>query len=89
MNQSYRKLRRSRDNAVIGGVCGGLGEYFGIDPVLLRIAFAAAFFCFGSGLGIYLIMWLVIPQAPHAPHTPHPDDTAAHGHEDDDDWSDF
>jgi phage shock protein C len=59
----YKKLYRSRTNRVIAGVCGGLGEYFDIDPVIVRlIALVVSF----SGIGIvaYLIAWLVIPLKP-------------------------
>lgn len=54
-------LRRSRSNRVLTGVCGGLGKYFGLDPVLFRIAFLIAFFGFGVGAGVYVILWLVMP----------------------------
>jgi phage shock protein C len=57
-----RVLRRSRDDRVIGGVAGGLGRYFGIDPILLRIAFVVLVFAGGSGILLYLIGWLVIPE---------------------------
>jgi phage shock protein C len=57
-----RVLRRSRDDRVIGGVAGGLGRYFGIDPILLRIVFVVLVFAGGSGILLYLIGWIVIPQ---------------------------
>jgi phage shock protein PspC (stress-responsive transcriptional regulator) len=48
---------------VFAGVCGGLGEYFGIDPVWLRVAFVAmAFAGAGGGLILYLIAWIAIPE---------------------------
>ena len=59
-----RPLRRSVMNRSIAGVCGGLGEYFGIDPTAVRVAyvllsiFSAAF----PGILVYLILWLVIPE---------------------------
>jgi phage shock protein C len=55
-------LRRSRDDRVVAGVAGGLARYFGIDPVLLRIAFVVLVFAGGSGILLYLIGWLVIPE---------------------------
>ncbi|MBN2900076.1 MAG: PspC domain-containing protein [Clostridia bacterium] len=58
-----RRLYRSRRNAVLGGVCGGMGEYFDIDPVLVRIIWLIALFS-GVGLVAYLACWLVIPQRP-------------------------
>lgn len=58
-----RRMFRDPDDRVFGGVCSGLGSYFGIDPVWLRIAFAVAFFVFGSGLLLYILLWIIIPQA--------------------------
>ena len=55
-------LVRSRDDRVIGGVCGGLGHYLGIDPVLVRIAFVVLAVAGGSGLLAYLLAWLIIPE---------------------------
>jgi len=57
-----KKLRRSQDR-VIGGVCGGLAEYFGFDPTVVRVAFALlTFFTAFSGIPVYLILWLVMPS---------------------------
>lgn len=58
-----KKLYRSRRNAVLGGVCGGIGDYFDIDPVLVRIIWLFAIF---SGIGVlaYFVCWIVIPQRP-------------------------
>ncbi len=61
--RSYRRLYRDPDDRVIGGVCSGLGHYIGLDPVWLRIAFAVAFFVFGSGLLLYIILVIVMPKA--------------------------
>ncbi|MCK6465658.1 MAG: PspC domain-containing protein [Phycisphaerae bacterium] len=56
-------LRRSVHNRYLAGVCGGLGEYFGIDATVLRVLFAiAAVVGFGSPVLIYLILWVVIPE---------------------------
>ena len=59
MEQS--RLYRSYKNSVIGGVCGGIGEYLNTDPVLFRILFVVAFLVGGSGLLAYIILWIVIP----------------------------
>ncbi len=56
-----RKLYRSRTDSVIGGVCGGLAEYFSIDPVIVRVVTAVSIFFGGFGLIAYLILWLVVP----------------------------
>jgi phage shock protein C len=57
-----RVLRRSRDERVIGGVCGGLGRYLGIDPVLLRIAFVILAIAGGGGILLYIVSWILIPE---------------------------
>lgn len=57
-----RVLRRSRDERVIGGVCGGLGRYLGIDPVLLRIAFVILAIAGGGGVVLYIVSWILIPE---------------------------
>lgn len=58
-----KKLRRSLKDSVIGGVAGGLGEYFGTDPVIFRILFIVLTFTGGGGVIIYLLMWIFIPKA--------------------------
>ena len=62
-SQSPRELRRSSDNRVVAGVCGGLGEYLGVDPVLIRIAAVVLVFVGGAGIVAYLVAWLVMPEA--------------------------
>ena len=59
-----KRLVRSSTNKMIGGVCGGLGEYFDFDPTLLRLLFAALIvFGAGSPILLYLLMWIIIPAA--------------------------
>jgi len=58
-----QRLYRDPDNRVLGGVCGGMGIYLGIDPLIIRIIFLVVFFGFGIGLLIYIIMWIVVPEA--------------------------
>lgn len=60
--QPRSQLTRSRDDRVIAGVCGGLGRYFGLDPVLLRVAAVILVLFGGTGLLAYLILWIVIPE---------------------------
>ncbi|PKN94961.1 MAG: hypothetical protein CVU44_03905 [Chloroflexi bacterium HGW-Chloroflexi-6] len=56
-------LRRSRHNRVFLGVCGGLGEFFGVSAFWFRLAFLIAFIPGGvPGLGLYLLAWLIIPS---------------------------
>jgi phage shock protein PspC (stress-responsive transcriptional regulator) len=72
MNQ---RLYRSTERKIIGGVCGGLGEYFNIDPTWLRLAFVILALIKGLGLILYIIGWVVIPRHPvgeEAPAKPAP-----------------
>lgn len=59
-----RRLIRSNRDRMFAGVAGGLGEYFELDPIWFRIGFVVLALGGGSGVLIYLIMWLVIPRAP-------------------------
>jgi phage shock protein PspC (stress-responsive transcriptional regulator) len=56
------RLYRDPDNKVIGGVCGGLGAYFDVDPVILRVVFVLLLFL-GFGPLLYIIMWIALPKA--------------------------
>jgi phage shock protein PspC (stress-responsive transcriptional regulator) len=64
----YKRLYRSRSDRMLGGVCGGLGEYLEVDPTVIRLLFVAAAFMGGPGLIAYLIMWMIIPEAPFGRH---------------------
>ena len=66
MTGEYRKLYRSRKERMIAGVCGGLGEYFSIDPTLVRLLFVIGTLFGGPGLLAYLIMLVVVPEEPMA-----------------------
>jgi len=57
-----RVLRRSTTDKVLGGVCGGLGRYLGVDPVVLRAAFVVLALSGGGGILLYLVAWIVIPE---------------------------
>ena len=57
-----RRLTRSSRDKVVAGVAGGLGEYFGVDAVLFRIGFVALTVAGGSGIGLYLLAWLLFPE---------------------------
>ncbi|PCJ87778.1 MAG: hypothetical protein COA57_04275 [Flavobacteriales bacterium] len=58
-----KRVYRDPDSNVIGGVCSGIGHYFGFDPLWLRIAFAVAFFVWGTGILLYILLWIIIPEA--------------------------
>jgi phage shock protein C len=61
-NAPARALRRSTDDRILGGVCGGLARYFGVDVILMRLLFLVFAFIGGSAAFIYLILWLVVPE---------------------------
>ncbi len=58
-----RRVYRHPTDKIIGGVCGGLGVYFNIDPVLFRLGFLISVFLGGFGLIVYLILWIIAPKA--------------------------
>jgi len=57
-----KNLYRSDENRIIGGVCGGLGEYFNLDPVFIRVIFLLLALFGGSGIPIYFVLWLIVPD---------------------------
>src|SRR5687767_16025640 len=59
------QLRRSRTDKILGGVNGGLAEYSGIDPLLWRVGFVALAFAGGTGVIVYLLLWLLMPAGPY------------------------
>ncbi len=63
-DQTPRKLYRSTTDRIFAGVCGGLGEYFNIDPLLFRGLFLLMFIGAGSGFFLYLLLMVIIPKAP-------------------------
>jgi phage shock protein PspC (stress-responsive transcriptional regulator) len=67
-----RRLYRSRVDSKIAGVCGGLGEYFQIDPVIIRIIAFLLIFAKGVGLLAYIVAWIVIPRYPIGADLPPP-----------------
>ena len=63
MTETRRDLRRSRDDRVIAGVCGGLGEFFGVSAFWFRLAFLIALLPGGvPGLLAYFLFWIIIPR---------------------------
>lgn len=62
-SKRIKKLYRDTDHATIGGVCNGLGHYFGIQPMWIKLIFIILFFGYGIGLIPYIILWIVIPAA--------------------------
>jgi phage shock protein C len=65
-----KRLQRSRTEKMVGGVCGGLAKYFGVDPTIVRVLWVGATLLGGAGVIAYLVMWVVMPSEPPAPLSP-------------------
>jgi len=59
-----KRLYRSGNERVLGGVCGGVAEYLNIDPTIVRLLWILFVFAFGAGILFYLIAWLIMPRNP-------------------------
>ena len=64
IEKPYKKLRRSRTDRKIAGVCGGLADYFRIDPIWIRLLFILFFLLGGAAFLIYVVMWIIVPLEP-------------------------
>ena len=64
------RITKSKNDKVIDGVCGGLAEYFGIDPVLVRLVFVVLVFLDGLGLLLYIILVIIMPGAQQTGQSP-------------------
>jgi len=62
-----KRLYRSREEKIIGGVCGGLAEYLNVDPTLMRLALVLITLFGGAGIIAYLVLWVIVPLAPPPP----------------------
>ena len=60
--QEIKRLYRSKKNRVLAGVCGGIGEYLNVDPVIIRLIWVIFMLAYGAGILAYLIAWLIIPE---------------------------
>ncbi|HEV8568656.1 MAG TPA: PspC domain-containing protein [Actinoplanes sp.] len=61
----YKQLRRPTDDRIVAGVCSGIGRYLGVDPVLVRVAFAIlVVLSWGTALLAYPILWFIMPEEP-------------------------
>lgn len=63
MSQDAKRLTRSVEDRMIGGVAAGIADYFGIDPTLVRLVFALSLLAGGSGMVLYIILWVVMPES--------------------------
>ncbi len=62
-----KKLYRSRTEKMIAGICGGLGQYTGVDPTVVRLLFAIlALFTAGTGVLLYIVMMIIVPLEPES-----------------------
>ncbi|HCK21560.1 MAG TPA: hypothetical protein DHW15_05205 [Bacteroidetes bacterium] len=61
--RSSRRFFRDGENRMLGGVCSGFGAYFDIDPLWIRLLFVAVFFFGGTGLLLYIVLWIIMPEA--------------------------
>ena len=57
-----KRLYRNGNDKKIAGVCSGIADYFNIDPVIVRVIWAALILAYGTGLVVYLIAWFIIPE---------------------------
>jgi phage shock protein C len=64
-----RRLYRSRKDRIIAGVCGGIGEYFAVDPNIIRIIWLLVGLT-GTGIVAYILAWAIIPEEPPTSPTP-------------------
>lgn len=62
--KQVKRLYRSEEDRILGGVCAGLGKYFGVDPVLIRILWVVFSLVYGAGVLAYLIFWIIMPVEP-------------------------
>ena len=60
-----KRLYRSGKEKILGGVCGGIAEYFNVDPTIIRILWILFVFGFGSGILAYIIAWIIVPKNPN------------------------
>ena len=74
-----KQLYRSRTNRILGGVCGGIGEYTNIDPTIIRLLLIVLTLAGGAGVLFYIIAWIIIPEKPieYSQQTPPPPSQSA------------
>ena len=62
--KEIKRLYRSGNDKILGGICGGLAEYLNIDPVIMRLIWIAFSLVYGAGILVYIIAWVIIPRNP-------------------------
>lgn len=61
MPNQPKRLVRSRTDRILAGVCGGIAQYFGFDPTIVRVVFAVLVVIWGSGILLYIALWIIMP----------------------------
>jgi phage shock protein C len=64
-----KRLQRSRTEKMIGGVCGGLAEYFTVDPTIVRVLWVLLTLLGGAGILLYVVLWIIMPLQVPAPRS--------------------
>jgi len=64
-NKEVKKLYRSGNQKILGGVCGGIAEYLNTDPTLIRLALVFLTLVGGSGILLYIVAWILVPKNPN------------------------
>lgn len=64
MKKKAKRLYRSGKEKILGGVCGGIAEYFNVDPTIIRIIWILIVLGYGAGIIAYIIAWIIIPKNP-------------------------
>jgi len=80
-----KKLYRSRKDTKIAGVCGGIAEYFDVDPTIIRLLAILTIFFGGGGIIAYIIAWLIIPLEPVKGNSPSANEGISHTEKEDQD----
>jgi phage shock protein C len=74
MSGDYKRLYRSLDDRMLAGVCGGVAEYFNVDPTLVRLLFVIFSLAGGPGIIAYIVLAIVVPEEPSGYTAPSSDD---------------
>ena len=64
MKKKVKRLYRSGKEKILGGVCGGIAEYFNVDPTIIKIIWILIVLGYGAGIIAYIIAWIIIPKNP-------------------------
>ena len=69
MSSEMKRLYRSREDRMVGGVCGGIAQHLSVDPTLIRLLYVLFALTGGSGVLAYIIMLVIIPEEPYVENT--------------------